>query len=206
MVKPTSHLGWGVGNADPAQNIIEPTGAKKSVAWTQDERPPYELMNWLFFRQDEWNKYFEQTTDALVARYDLVIGAGPEATHATLQAAVNDGAIGADQWVLVQDDLTVNTIITLTKARWRIDFSPGVVYTRGSVAKAFQLGAEGIEIFAGRFVGWSVASDIVFEQLVAAEYCKIIGSRFGVGTDTEVDQSAVPAGKAGPVSQTISEV
>ena len=206
MPKPSSHLDWAVGNPNPSINIIEPSSAKKIAAWAADERPPYEFFNWLFFRQDEWNKYFEQTTDADNARYDLVIGAGPAATHATLQAAIDDVGTGADLWVLIQDDATINTTITMTKARWRIDFAPGVVYTKGAVPTMLQMVAEGIELNYGRFVGYTTGGDKVIEQLVGAEYCKVIGSRFGAATVNEVDQTAVPAGKVGPVSQTITEV
>lgn len=206
MPKPSSHLDWAVGNPNPSLNIIEPSSGKKITAWTADERPPYEFFNWLFFRQDEWNKYFEQTTDAAAVRYDLVIGAGPAATHATLQDAINDVGTGADLWVYIQDSATINTTITMTKARWRLDFAPGVVYTKGAVNTMLQMNAEGIELNWGRFVGYTGGGDKVIEQLLAAEYCKVIGSRFGVGTVLEVDQSAVPVGKIGPVSQTISEV
>lgn len=206
MAKPSSHLDWAVGNPSPSLNIIEPSPAKKISAWASDERPPYEFFNWLFFRQDEWNKYFEQVTDSIAGQYDVVIGAGGDATHATLQLAINDGALGADQKVLISDSATISTTITLTKARWRIDFKPGVVYTNNALNTMFELGAEGIEIYWGRFLGMTGGSDIVFKQLITAEYCKIVGSRFGIGTNTEVDQSAVPAGKFGVVSDTISEV
>jgi len=206
MAKPSSHLAWGVSNPNPSVNIIEPSPAKKITGWSADERPAYEFMNWLFFRQDEWNKYFESQTDAFQARYGAIIGTGADATHATLQAANDDGALGSNVWVLVQQPETINTTITLNKAGWRIDFAPGVAYTKGSATTGVQLGADGIEINQGRFIGFSTGGDIAIEQIAAATYCKVIGTRFTVGTDTEVDQSAVPAGKTGPVSDTITEI
>lgn len=205
MAKPSSHLDWAVSNPNPSVNIIEPSSAKKIAAWAADERPPYEFFNWLFFRIDEWLKYFEQTTDAQDARFDAVIGAGPAATHATLQDAVNDVALGTDLWVLVEDSDTIDTTIQMTKARWRVEFRPGVVYTKGVATTMLQMDAEGIEIYWGRFVGWTVGGDTVFEQTANCSYGKVVGARFGPGTDTEVDQSAVTAGHEGPVSDTISE-
>jgi len=208
MAKPTSHLDWAVGNPNPSLNIIEPSSAKKISAWAADERPPYEFMNWLFFRQDEWNKYFESQTDSFAGKYPVVIGSGADATHATLQAAVNDVALGTDLWVLVKEGEALNTAISLTKARWRIDIAPGVVYSKGGGAptSAFSVEAEGIEINYGRFTGWTGGSDVVILQNAAAEYAKVFGCRFGASTNSEVDQSAVPAGKKGPITDTISEV
>lgn len=206
MAKPASHLDWAVGNSDPSTNVIEPSPAKKVSAFSADERPAYEFFNWMFFRQDEWNKYFEAQTDTFQSRYSVIIGTGVDATHATLAAAVADGAVGVDQWVLIRDSLAVTTAISLTKARWRIDFAPGVVYSKSGATIGLSLEAEGIEINNGRFTGFTAGGDIAITQLVGAEYCKVSGTRFGPSTDTEVDQSAVPAGKIGPVSNTITEI
>jgi len=206
MAKPASHLDWAVGNPSPSVNIIEPSPAKKVTAWSADERPAYEFFNWLFFRQDEWNKYFETLTDSFEARYTIIIGSGTDATHATLAAAIADVGVGTDQWVLVKESLAVTTTISLTKARWRIDFAPGVVYSKNGTTTCLSLEAEGIEINNGRFTGFTVGGDKAITQLVGAEYCKVYGSRFGVGTDTQVDQSAVPVGKIGPITDIITEV
>lgn len=206
MTKPASHLDWAVSNPDPATNVIEPSAAKKQAAWAANERPPYEFVNWMFFRQDEWNKYFENKTDVIAARADVVIGSSGRATHATLQDAVDDVLLGSNLWVLIEDNYTVNTTIQLSKAGWRIDFMPGVVYSKGSATTGIQMAAEGIDLRWGKFTGWTAGGDKAIEQNASGVYCSVWGSRFGVGTDTEVDQSLVPAGKAGPVSHTITEV
>ena len=206
MTKPSSHLDWAVGNPSPSVNIIEPSAAKKISAWAADERPPYEFFNWLFYRQDEWNKYFEQTTDAFQSKYNVIVGSGTDATHATLQDAINDGALGSDIAVLVRDSQAVTATITLSKARWRIYFSPGVVFSKSGVATMFDMSADSIEMHYGRFTGMTAGGDKVVNQTAAATYCNVIGARFGVGTDTEVDQTLVPAGKKGLVSQTLTEV
>ena len=205
MAKPSSHSDWAVGNPSPSTNIIEPSAAKKIVAWTADERPPYEFFNWLFNNTDEWIKYFEQQSDAFAAEYDVIIGSGPEATHATLQNAVDDVLLGTNLRVLIKDDATINTTISLTKARWRLEFAPGVVYTKGTATTGLSFEAEGIVLNYGRFIGWTVASDKVIDQQIAAEYCSIRASRFGPSTDTEVDQNDVPVGRKGPISDTITE-
>lgn len=208
LAKPTAKSDWGVGNPDFGNRVVEPSTAKKQAAWLDDERPPAPLANWLWHIHDEWIKYLESVTDESETRYDVIVGAGPAATHATLQDAVNDVALGADLWVRVDDSATIETVITMTKARWHIDFRPGVVYTKGAGAptECIKMQAEGIVLNYGRFVGWTTGGDKVIEQEAAAEYCSINHTRFGPGTDTEVDQSAVPAGKPGPVSGTITEV
>jgi len=130
------------------------------------------------------------------------------ATHTSLQDVVDDVALAGELWVRIDIDDAIDTAITLSKPRWRIDFKPGVVYSKvgGAPTKCLVLQAEGIEINGGRFTGWTAGGDIAIEQQAAAEYCTVKGSRFGPSTDTEVDQSAVPAGKMGPVSDTITEV
>lgn len=208
LSKPTAQSNWGVGNPDFANRVVEPSTAKKQTAWLDDERPPAPIANWLWYIHDQWIKYFESVTDESETRYDVIVGAGPGATHATLQAAVNDVVLGADLIVLIQDSAAINTVITLTKARWRIEFKPGVVYSKGSGAptRCLSMQADGISMSYGRFTGWTAGGDRVIEQTVAGEYCTVLNARFGPSTTIEVDQSAVPAGKTGPVTATISEV
>jgi len=206
--KPTAKMSWGVGNPDFANRVVEPSTAKKQAAWLDDERPPAPIMNWLFWIVQQWLDYFENVSDEFETRYDAIIGAGAAATHATLQDAVNDVSLGADVWVRVDDAATIDSAINLNKARWRIDFKSTAVYTKGAGAPAncLQMAAEGIIVNYGRFVGWTGGGDAAIKQTVDGEYCSVFGSRFGPGTTTEVDQSAVPAGKIGPVTATISEV
>lgn len=209
MAKPSSHLDWAVGNADPATNIIEPSSAKKISAWTSDERPPYEFFNWLFYTQHLWNEYFEAQTDAYVGLFDVVVndtGTDASATHDDLQAAVNDGALGTNLRVLVKENATINTKISLTKAGWRVYFAPGVVFTKGTANVGLSLENDNIEILNGRFVGFTGGSDKAIELTVNADYCKIVGARFAASTNIEVDDSAVGAGKKPVVAQTITEV
>ena len=205
--KPTSFADWVATN--PTQRI-EPTGPEKEAGWAVAQRPPAKVMNWLHYIFDQWIKYFESATDETLAQvqYDVIIGAGPAATHATLAAAVADGAVETDQRVRIDDSAAIDTAISLTKARWRIDFKPGVVYSKGGGAptQCLRMEAEGLIVNYGRFTGWTGGGEAAILQTVAGDYCSVHGSRFGPGTTTEVDQSAVGAGKKGPVSATITEV
>lgn len=201
--KPTKKLDWTT-DADPAK-IEEPIAAKRELGYVANERPTFKSHNWVFHITDQWIKYLEEITDTNVSIYNVIVGSGDDATHATLQDAVNDGALGTNQWVLVQEDQTINTTISLTKAGWRVDCRPGVTWTKGAATTGISLEASGIEFNNGRFVGYTVAGDKAIAMTAAAEYCKIIGGRFASGTDTEVDDSLVPAGKKPVISQTISE-
>lgn len=204
--KPTAKTNWGVGNGDFANRVVEPSSAKKIAAWLDNERPPAPIMNWLFWITDQWVDYFESVTDESETRYDAIIGAGPAATHATLQDAVDDGALGSNQWVRVDDDYAITAPITLTKAGWRIDFRPGVTYSKSGSATGIQIGAAGVMLNYPRLTGFTTGGDKAIEQLAAAEYCHVNFARFGASTDTEVDQTAVPAGKKGPIVGSITEV
>ena len=206
LPKPTAKSNWGISNPDFANRVVEPSTAKKQAAWLDDERPPAPIANWLWYIDNQWINYFESITDAHETNYTVIIGTGPGATHATLQAAVNDVALGADLRVRVDASAVINTTVTLTKARWRIDFSPGVVYSKGAATAAISMQADGLVINYGRFTGWTGGGDAAIRQTAAGEYCSVLNSRFGPATTVEVDQTLVPVGKAGPVSQTITEV
>lgn len=211
MAKPAEHLDWVTD--DDAAKQVEPTGAKRLLGWIQGERPPFQWMNWTFWVQDKWNKYFEAQTDVLLARliehYDAIIddtGTNAAATHDTLALAVADGALGANARVLILASQTINTTVDLTKSYWRITCAPGVTFTKGSVTTGISMNAEGIEWFNGRFVGFTTGGDKAIALTAQADYAKVIGTRFVVSTDTEIDESLVTAGKKPVVSQTISEV
>lgn len=209
MARPTTKSAWGVSNPDFANRVVEPSTSKKQTAWNDNERPPAPLINWLFWIHGQWIDWLESKVDGFEARYQAIIGSTPDATHATLQDAVNDVTLGTNVWVLVRESQAdVSTTISLTKADWRIECAPGVSFTKGAGAptKCFSLEAEGIEIYNGRIIGWTTSGDIGIFQNASADYCKVIGTRFGPSTDTEVDQSAVTAGKKGPVTDIISEV
>jgi len=74
MAKPNSHLDWTVGNPNFGTVTVEPTTGKKVTGWTPGEAPPPEFFNWLFFNADQWDKYFEATTDAINTRLTTVEG------------------------------------------------------------------------------------------------------------------------------------
>lgn len=88
----------------------------------------------------------------------------------------------------------------------RIEFMPGVTYSKNGATSGIQVAAEGVQIFHGRFTGWTVSGDKAIEFQSGGNYGHVLNTRFGVGTDTEVGFSAVTAGKYPTVLGTISEI
>lgn len=206
LAKPSTKTNWAVDNPDFPNRVIEPNASKKKTAWLDNEQPPAPYFNWLFWIIHQWMEYFESVTDETATRYNAIVGTGAGATHATLEDVLADPAFSTDITVRIDESAIINTTISLTKARWKIEFKPGVVYSKGAATKCFSFEAEGIVFEYGRLVGWTAPGDIAITQLVGAEYCYIRGTRFGPGTTEEVNQDAVPVGKAGHVSDTITEV
>jgi hypothetical protein len=197
-VKPVPHLDWVTG--DEVARITEPSGGKKLLGWLSGEKPAFQFFNWLFNRQDKWNKYFETVTDTMAANFDVIIGAGADATHATLAAAVADVALGPNLRVLVKDAYTVNTTINLTKPGWRIYFKPGADYTKGTALTGIQLNADRLELHGARFLAFSVSGDKAVQSLAGADYCRVMNSNF-VSCDSEIDDSLAAVTALGNITE-----
>src|SRR5947209_3785885 len=129
IAKPPSHPDWII-TFDPTR-MIEPTSAKKTLGFVSGEAPTFQAFNWFYWIVDQWIKYFENVTDTIGNYYDIVVGTGTQATHATLDAAVADAAQGPSKriYILANASATLNSTIQLTKNDWQITFAPGAVYT-----------------------------------------------------------------------------
>jgi len=203
VAKPTNHIDWTDGAAGKIQ---APTAGRQLTGYTSGDRPPAKEHNWIFYFVDLWLKYFETVTDTVTLQllnYDAVVGAAAGATHATLAAAV---AAASSGWrILVLDNATINTRVSVNVSGIEIDFKPAVVYTKGADTVSLEISAARVKIKGGRFVGYTVAGNIAVKLLIGADYCQVRESVFAVSTDTEVDDSGVAAGKK-PVVDIITEV
>ena len=208
LPKPTSKSNWTLGNPNFVNVTVEPGVAKKQAGWEPDERPPAEFLNWLEFNNDEWIKYLESKTDAQFLAYGVVIGntgTNPAATHDTLQDAIDDGALGSNQSVLITEGQVINTTIDLNKSGWRIRCLPGIVFSKGGTTTGISINADAVEWLDGRVVGFTTGGDKAVNFTASGTYGKVIGSRFAAGTDTEIDDTSAPAGKKPVIAMTISE-
>jgi plastocyanin len=195
-----------VPDENPAK-ALEPVPAKKALGFVADERPSPLHHNWLWARIHNWLVYFEDVTDELVAsslEFNAIVGSAPGCTHATLAAAV---AAAAPGWkILVTESANIAARVALNVADIEILFKPGVVYTKTGDTVCFEYTSARIKVRGGRFVGYTVAGNIVHRYMAGADYCHLLESIFAVGTDTDVDDAAVAAGKKPIVANTIVEV
>ncbi len=189
-VKP-SFIGWIPNNTT---GITTVPGGKLAIGWVSAEKPPFQYMNWFFNIVSQWINF------AGWSSYDVVVGTTAGCSHASLAAAVADSAVGTNQRVLITQNATLASVINLTKAGWRIDFLPGVTYTAGAATQAFSLQADKLEVWNGRFSGFTTA--IIGTS--AWTYGKVLFTNFASCTN-EVDYSAVPAGKLPVTLGTITE-
>lgn len=186
--------------------VVEPSASKKEDGWEPSERPPAEFFNDWMKLVYEWMQWLDQETDATSAVYQARVGAGAEATHATIEAVMADGGVANGARILIMDNRTVNTTaIVVSKSRVTLEFMGAVEYTKGTAATGFNITAEGVKVIGGRFLGWTAGGNKVFLLSVGAEYCVFRDCRFAVSTTQEIDDSAVNAGKT-PRIETFTEV
>lgn len=201
MIKPTDRLDWMPGDVTPT-TIIEPVTEKKVLGWAPREKPSYQFFNWAFQLIDVWQKFFEKTS----SQYDVTVGAGSDCTHATLAAAIADGAVGTNIRVLLRDNIAGGALaISLTKAGWKIYARPGVTLAKGSATTGISAAAANIEINGLRFTGFTVSGDKAIAFTSAGDYGRVLNCNFLLA-DTEVDDTAVTAGKKPILMANHSEV
>ncbi len=189
MAKPSSQIDWTEGNVNQATISVEPSAGKKLSGWGISERPPREYMNWLFQNIDEWIKYFETTTDGLLAggtEYDAIVGAG--GTHANLAALVVDAAwiAGTIKHVLMAGSETLTAPITLDKDDVTFSFKAGVTIFAGAVTTGLIIDADRVRIMNGRFADFDTGGDKAIQIAATANWAQINNCYFS-NNDTDID-------------------
>jgi hypothetical protein len=139
--------------------------------------------------------------------YDIVVGgAGVHgATHATLIAADADVTQGANKRVLLADSQAIAPT-NVSKASWHIDALPGIVYSKASGTSGITFSADDGSLNGLRMTGYTTAGDKAVVFAAGGTYGRARNNRFAINTDTEVDFSAVPAGKKPYLTDNYSEV
>lgn len=203
MAKPTEKIDWTVGNPSFGTVTVEPSSGKKLTGWTASERPPHQIMNWLFYNIWEWLEYFEAETDNLVALqgvFDAVVGAG--GTHASLAAVMSDPNIANIKNVLVTDPQTITAPVNLNQNDMNIEFKPQAFIAKGPGANVgLNITAERVRILNGRFLSFSTAGDKAISMSAGSKYCMVSQCYFNA-CDTTVED----LGTANGVFNNIEEV
>lgn len=198
LAKPANFIDWTDGDA---AKQVEPSAGKKLLGWVALERPPFEFMNHLFFRLDEWQHYFESVTDELVAGtpdFDAVVGSGP-GTFADINAAV--AAVSAGSSILVRTSQTIDAVQIINKANIRIEFHPSAVINRGTSVTGIRIDAAGVFLHMGRFNNFVTGGDVALDITANGDNCHILNNRFAVGTDTEIADIGANNVKLGNITE-----
>lgn len=204
LPKPSTHIDWTDGSLT---KVTEPSAGKKLQGYIASERPPATEHNWLWYMLDQWAKYFESVTDELTATlavFDAVVGSGPLATHATIQAAHDDVLTVPGSTILVIEDQVLASTVNITKAEIEIQFKPNVTVSNGGATPSgFNIGssADGFRMRFGRFTGWNGGGESAIEVAADADFVMIRDTRFFDNT-TDIEDNSNPTIS---VSGTITE-
>jgi hypothetical protein len=122
--------------------------------------------------------------------YDAVVGTSDYCTHATLADAVGDANVLAGAKILVENNETISTPVSIAKNNLQIDFKPGVTFTKGgSATEALTIGADGVRINGGRFASFSSGGDRGIRVTSGSDYAILFGQRFASCTLDVLDDS-----------------
>ncbi len=137
---------------------------------------------------------------------DAVIGSAAGCTHTTLALALADSAVTNGMEIVLTASFSLTSTLTISKSV-KIRGLPGVTITKGAPATTgLSLDATGITIEGLRFAGYTAGGNVAVSLLATATYCRVRNNNFAAGTDTEVYDALVPAGKKPSVIGNITEV
>lgn len=184
MAKPTEHLDWTDG---AAEKVVEPTAGKRLLGWIAAERPAFEFMNWLFWKQDEWNKYFDTEIDGVKATatvFDAVVGVG--GTHADLATLMADADIATIKNVVVVSPQTLTVPVTIDQDDMKFTFKPqAVIAGIPTIDNGLIITGERVKIIDGRFINFDKGGANAIELDASASYCMISSNHF-LNCDTPI--------------------
>lgn len=102
MAKPGSKPFWAT-----TGDKTEPSGSKKATGWLKLEKPPYQLMNWLFNKISEWLDYHSGN-----AQYNIIVGGdSDERDYATMVAYIADSPSAGDRVSIKGDEVLAATLV-----------------------------------------------------------------------------------------------
>lgn len=203
MAKPATKPDWTFTN--PAQRV-EPGAAKKENGWDENERPPKEYMNWLFFNLTEWINYLEEQADLFTSAkqvlVDSSIGTSSFPTFKTLQEAHDEAQVVAGWKILIISNLDLDATVNITKPDIEIEQRPGTRLRKGAGAPAtgftgLQIGATAdrvrlTSIAMGSATGaeqFSGAGDEALDIDVGADNVFLNNPIFVAGNTTDLDDN-----------------
>lgn len=92
--------------------------------------------------------------------YQAIIGSTSSCTHASISAALADVGVAAGSRLLVIENQTISSTITISKANLIIEALGGVTLTNSSAGTCFTIAAAGTRLKGLRFSGFTTAVSI----------------------------------------------
>jgi len=112
-----------------------------------------------------------------IGSFDKVVGTGSHCTHSTLAEAI--AASVAGDRILVENNETISTTVTISVSNIEITFRPNVSLTKGGAAtEAINITGDGVRINGGRFVDFSGGGDRGIRVSSGGDYAILFGQRF----------------------------
>lgn len=120
--------------------------------------------------------------------YGAIVGSSTGCTHDTLVDALSDVSVTAGSRILLIENQTISTTITISKANLIIESLGGVTLTNDSAVTCFTVAASGTRIKGIRFSGFTTAISIssTFNNNLITE------CRFDTCTNEVVEADASP--------------
>lgn len=201
LPKPSSHLSWTDGSPT---KVVEPSAPKKLLGWVALERPPFEMINWLFYQAGNWIEYLESVTDeSSLARVDAIVDKDGNGTHLTLQAAHDDSGVTTGSTILIVSDLFLDATVNITKPGIEIKMQQGKRFKKGGSAPAtnfigVSIGATAdrvrlMHLAFGSATGaekFNGSGDIALDIDAGADNVFVFNPQFVTGNSTDLDDNS----------------
>lgn len=124
-----------------------------------------------------------------LSQYDFICGMShPLATHVSLKQLLSDSNLTAGSKILVHEDESLDSTLTIDQDDLEIDFAPGVTLDDGGAGVGISVEAEGLKLRGGRFTDFTTAISIEdgFNKNM------ILESRFSGCTNDVTDNNTSP--------------
>lgn len=159
--RPTKAMDWGVGSSSYSADFIEPDTNKKKNGWFLGERPPYQIMNWLFNNAWTWIKNLDQRTPRQPLVHWVVDDYADAADRdfQTLAEAMASSLVESGHTILVRSQESLSAAVVIGKSVNIIFDQNSYFYGVGWEPEVYiKLSAANIKISGGRFYGFAVCA------------------------------------------------
>lgn len=134
----------------------------------------------------------------LLGIYDAIVGSAAYCTHSTISSAL--AAVSAGARILVVENQTINTTLTVNKDNIEIELKNGVTISKGTATTGISVENTGFSMHGGRIGGFSATGDKAINFTAGGTYGKVWGMR-QYSNDTFVDDTLVAVAQFGNIDE-----